>query len=178
MLLKTWDFVSKDGRPIVVRHAEPRDARKLHSGFEQVVNEGQWLPTFFCNSSIADWVNWIERTRLNSDVLILAEIDGEYAGHLTLQPEEWMASSHVAKLGIIVVKEHRNKGVGRSLMLAAEDAAREKGFLKIILSTFESNTIARPLYTSLGFRTIGVRERHFMMAGTYIDEVLMEKWLE
>lgn len=177
MPLKTWDFTSKDGRPILIRHAESRDARKLYAGFEEVVNEKQWLPAYYCNSNVADWVNWIERTRVNKDVLLLGELDGEYAGHLTLQPEEWMASRHVAKLGIIVIKEHRNRGVGRSLMLAAEDAAKEQGFQKIILSTFENNKIARPLYLSLHYRTVGIRERHFLMSDSFIDEVLMEKWL-
>ncbi len=175
--MKTWDFVSKDNRPIAIRHAGPRDARNLHAGFESVVDEGIWLPTFACNSNIADWVNWIERTQINRDILLIAEVDGDYAGHLTLQPEEWMASRHVAKLGIIVIKDHRSNGVGRALMLASEDAAMDAGYSKIILSTFEDNHLARPLYDSLNYRIVGIRERHFKMSKGYVNEILMEKWL-
>ena len=175
--MKTWDFVSKDNRQIIIRHANPRDARGLHSGFESVVAEGIWLPTFVANSSVSDWVNWIERTHVNREVLLVAEIDGDYAGHLTLQPEEWMASRHVAKLGIIVIKKHRSNGIGRALMLASEEAATNEGYSKIILSTFEDNELARSLYDSLEYRVVGIRERHFRMAKGYINEILMEKWV-
>ncbi|MFX0108624.1 MAG: GNAT family N-acetyltransferase [Candidatus Hodarchaeota archaeon] len=175
--MKEWEFTAKDGRSINIRHAVAADAKLLHAGFEDVIEEGQWLPTFKANSSIADWVNWIQKTQRSRDILIVAEIEGEYAGHLTLQPEEWMASQHVAKLGIIVQKHMRGYGVGTALMKAAEDAAREEEFHKIVLSTFESNSIACSLYLTLGYREVGRRERHFMMPKGYIAEVLFEKEL-
>ena len=121
--MKTWEYSTKDGATIDVRHAVPADARKLHGGFDEVIQEGIWLPTFNANSNIADWVNWIQRTNQCRDIMLVAEIDDEYTGHLTLQTEEWMASRHVAKLGIIVSKKDRGRGIGRALMLAAEDAA-------------------------------------------------------
>jgi ribosomal protein S18 acetylase RimI-like enzyme len=160
-----------------VRHAVPADARKLHSGFNKVIQEGIWLPTFNANSNIADWVNWIQRTNQCRDVMLVAEIDDEYMGHLTLQTEEWMASRHVAKLGIIVAKNDRGRGIGRSLMIAAEQAALDSGFEKIVLSTFEDNGIARSLYLAMDYRQVGIRKRHFKMPKGYIDEVLFEKQL-
>jgi ribosomal protein S18 acetylase RimI-like enzyme len=104
-------------------------------------------------------------------------VDGSYAGHLTLQPEEWTASKHVAKLGIIVLSDFRNIGVGRALMLEAETAAVEREFEKIVLSTFETNSMALSLYESLGYQIVGRRARHFRMPKGFIDEVLMEKAL-
>ncbi|TFF91112.1 GNAT family N-acetyltransferase, partial [Candidatus Thorarchaeota archaeon] len=104
--------------------------------------------------------------------------DGEYAGHLTLQPEEWDAARHVAKLGIIVTKDCRDQGVGRSLMNAAEEVASSNGYRKIILSTFHDNEAAKHLYHSLGYRLVGVRHKHFDMPKGFIDEVLMEKELD
>lgn len=106
---------------------------------------------------------------------MIAFIDCFYAGHLSLQPEEWATARHVARLGIIVKKEFRNIGVGKALMRAAEEAARTQRYDKIILSTFESNIIAKALYESLGYRFVGKREKHFLMPKGYIDEILMEK---
>jgi ribosomal protein S18 acetylase RimI-like enzyme len=177
-MMKQWDFISKSGLPILVRHAERDDAKILHEGFRSVVEEGQWLPTFSANSNVGDWMHWIDKTQHSSEVLLVAFLEHEYAGHLTLQPEEWNASSHVAKLGIIVRMECRNQGVGRSLMTAAEEAALDNGYGKIILSTFHDNSAARHLYTSLGFRTVGIRMKHFDMPKGFIDEVLMEKELD
>ena len=107
--------------------------------------------------------------------MLVAELDGKYAGHLTLQPEEWAASSHVAKLGIIVIREYRALGVGRALMTAAESAAKPLGYTKIVLSTFHDNERARSLYDSCGYVVVGRRKNHFRMPKGYIDEVLYEK---
>ena len=110
-------------------------------------------------------------------MIIIAFVEADYAGHLTLQPEEWMASGHVAKLGIIVQREFRNMGVGRALMETAEEIALATDYEKIILSTFHNNEIANALYFSLGYKKVGVRKSHFRMPDGYIDEVLMEKQL-
>lgn len=158
-----------------MRHARVEDAKDLHENFCNVVSEAEWLPTMRPNSNRSEWAEWIQRTQTNREVLLIAFIGGSYSGHLSLQPEEWAAARHVARLGIIVKKEYRNIGVGRALMLVAEDAGREHHYDKIVLSTFESNTIARALYHSLGYRLVGHRQKHFLMPKGYIDEILMEK---
>ncbi|MHA1136595.1 MAG: GNAT family N-acetyltransferase [Candidatus Thorarchaeota archaeon] len=175
--MKKWEYTAKDGRSILVRTADRGDAPKLHEGFRCVVDEGSWLPTFTANSHISDWVHWIDKTKHNRDILLVGFLDGEYAGHLTLQPEEWNASQHVAKLGIIVLKEHRHVGVGRSLMLAGEEMGLDRDFMKIVLSTFDDNEVAKTLYHNLGYRVVGIRKNHFNMPHGFIDEVLMEKEL-
>ncbi len=172
-----WEFISKDNREIAVRHAVSGDAANLHSGFKIVVEEGRWLPSLSANASVADWVSWINRTKRTREILLIAKVNDNYAGHLTLQPEEWMASDHVAKLGVIVISEYRNIGVGRALMECAEKTAVEQEYEKIILSTFCDNEIAYALYDSLGYKKVGLRSRHFKMPSGYIDEILMEKHL-
>ncbi len=44
----------------------------------------------------------------------------------------------------------RGRGVGRALMLAAQDRARDLGALAVGLTVFGPNTTARRLYESLG----------------------------
>ncbi|TFH08252.1 MAG: GNAT family N-acetyltransferase [Candidatus Thorarchaeota archaeon] len=175
--MKSWEYTSKDERSILVRTVDRDDAPNLHEGFRSVVDEGTWLPTFSANSYISDWVHWIDKTKHSRDILLIAFLDDQYAGHLTLQPEEWNASQHVAKLGLIVVKPHRHVGVGRSLMLSGEDMGLERNYTKIILSTFDDNEVAKFLYQNLGYRIVGIRKNHFNMPTGFIDEVLMEKEL-
>jgi RimJ/RimL family protein N-acetyltransferase len=62
-------------------------------------------------------------------------------------------------------------------MVSGEEAALSKGYTKIILSTFDDNEVAKNLYDSLGYRTVGIRRKHFSMPKGFIDEVLMEKEL-
>jgi ribosomal protein S18 acetylase RimI-like enzyme len=162
---------------IRVRKATREDAPDFHSGFKDVVEEHMWFPTFTPNSHITDWAHWIERTNRNREVLLVAHVDDTYAGHLSLQPEEWQASQHVAKLGVIVRKEIRGVGVGKALMLSGHSIASEKAYTKIVLSTFADNKVAIQLYESLGYRIVGIRKNHFNMPKGFIDEVLMEKEL-
>ncbi len=175
--LKVWEYTAKDGRAITVREAIVDDAEHLHAGFKMVVEEHMWLPTFTPNSHVADWMNWIQRTRTTREVLLVAHVDNEYGGHLSLQPEEWNASQHVAKLGLIVRKDCRNIGIGRGLMTSGESIAFTKDYSKIILSTFNDNEVAKNLYKSLGYRVVGIRKNHFNMPKGLIDELLMEKEL-
>ncbi|MHA1928224.1 MAG: GNAT family N-acetyltransferase [Candidatus Thorarchaeota archaeon] len=176
-MTSVWEFSSTDGRQIRIEYAHLNDARAMHKSFCEVVDEGLWLPTFSPNSTVADWIDWVQRSYKNREVLLVAKIENEYAGHLTLQPEEWVASRHVARLGIIVHRDLRNMRVGRSLMFAAEEAGVAKKYEKIVLSTFSNNGLALALYESLGYHEIGRRKKHFKMPSNYIDEVLMEKML-
>lgn len=65
-----------------------------------------------------------------------------------------------------VVAPHRGTGVGRRLLAAAEEFARERGYCKLTLEVLEHNTPAVLLYERFGFEsyqldpTIG---RAFMM---------------
>lgn len=57
---------------------------------------------------------------------------------------------------LYVVPERRGQGLGRALMLAAMDLARERGADYMELNTGEQDVAARALYESLGFsRTEG-----------------------
>lgn len=173
--MKKWTSDSKNGKLIEIRIALPKDADQMFKGFQMVVEEGLWLPTLSVNADVSDWVNWISKTLRTRETLLIATVGGKYAGHLSLQPEEWNASQHVAKLGIIILKEYRNIGIGRALMLCAEEVAVDQDYEKIILSTFKDNVAALALYKSLGYRVVGQRTRQFKMPNGYIDELLLEK---
>ena len=63
-------------------------------------------------------------------------------------------------------------------MRSAEEFALKRQYEKIVLSTFDDNEAAVGLYTSMGYRVVGVRRNQFKMPKGYIDEILMEKELE
>jgi ribosomal protein S18 acetylase RimI-like enzyme len=52
---------------------------------------------------------------------------------------------------LYVVPDLRGRGLGRALLEAAMDLARERGADHIDLNTAESDTAARGLYESMGF---------------------------
>lgn len=52
---------------------------------------------------------------------------------------------------IIVTESQRGQGIGKRLMQAAEELARELGCCKLTLEVLEGNTKAQAAYTSLGY---------------------------
>lgn len=86
-------------------------------------------------------------------------------------------AQHSAEVGITVAASHRGRGVGRALMLAAEEWARAHGIERMHLSVFAHNEPARRLYRALGYAEEGLRPAHYRMKGRDVDEVLMGKRL-
>jgi ribosomal protein S18 acetylase RimI-like enzyme len=61
--------------------------------------------------------------------------------------------AHVAQ--VVVDPQHRRQGLGRALMAAAGDAARQQGARRMTLMTASDNAPALSLYASLGFAPRG-----------------------
>jgi RimJ/RimL family protein N-acetyltransferase len=109
-----------------------------------------------------------------ADVLV-AEIDGALAGYIALGSATPLASNrHVVYVrGLAVAPAHRGRGVGRALVEAAVDAAREHGARRITLRVLAPNAPARALYDACGFIVEGVQRDEFLLDGRYVDDVLM-----
>jgi phosphinothricin acetyltransferase len=56
-------------------------------------------------------------------------------------------------------------------------AARAAGFWKLVSRVFVENTASRSLLRSLGFREVGIYERHGQLDGVWRDVVIVEKLL-
>lgn len=61
--------------------------------------------------------------------------------------------------GIEVDGQHRGRGFGRSIMLAAEEECRRRGFTRLELNVFGDNKVAIALYDSLGYHVISQQMR-------------------
>ena len=61
-------------------------------------------------------------------------------------------------LNVAVHPDARRRGVGRTLMEAAQTYAKERGIVFLSLEVRESNIAARSLYSSLGWEEQGIRK--------------------
>jgi ribosomal protein S18 acetylase RimI-like enzyme len=55
--------------------------------------------------------------------------------------------------------------------------AAARGYEKLCLSVFSHNERALRLYRRMGYEEEGRRLGQFQVGGTYVDEVLMGKWI-
>jgi ribosomal protein S18 acetylase RimI-like enzyme len=68
-----------------------------------------------------------------------------------IRPSLWAKAGDAYLEELYVVPEQRRKGIGRALLNAAIDTAREAGANHFELTTGETDTEARALYESRGF---------------------------
>jgi ribosomal protein S18 acetylase RimI-like enzyme len=81
---------------------------------------------------------------------------GEQVGVLwiALRPKAGKTEAFIYE--IVVNEDRRGRGYGRATMLACAERARELGANSVGLHVFGHNSVARGLYTSLGFRETDV----------------------
>lgn len=98
-----------------------------------------------------------QRCREFAGVMLVAEIDQAVVGFVTIwtryrsdEPNE-DPGEHGFVSDLVVSATHRGRGIGRRLLRAAEDRAREAGARTIRLSVKAGNTAARTLYAAEGF---------------------------
>lgn len=121
----------------------------------------------------ADTPFFNERTR-PGDVLV-AEVDGGVVGYAKLgRSTKLLSREHVLDLnGLTVDPNRRRIGVGRALVEASIEAARNRGARKLSLRVLGGNTGARALYEACGFVVEGVLREEFLLEGRYVDDVFM-----
>ena len=88
------------------------------------------------------------------------------------------AYNHVADFSLYVERSWRNKGVGRRLLQALTERARQLGYHKLVLSAFPFNPAGLALYRKSGFRVVGVYKEQGFLDGRWVDTIIMEKLLD
>jgi acetyltransferase len=88
--------------------------------------------------------------------VLVAELDGDVVGIAHLVPSGAANAPHRAEVQRVAVAERvRGTGVGRTLMEAVDDAARERGLTLLWLTTHEG-TDACAFYEAVGYTKLGV----------------------
>jgi ribosomal protein S18 acetylase RimI-like enzyme len=124
--------------------------------------------------SVRDWVSGnIE----NDTPQFLALDDDQVIGWCDVMPKMSDGFQHVGTLGMGVLLNFRDKGIGRALLKKTLAKVKENGIEKIELEVFESNAPAIHLYDTFGFQREGIKNRARKLDGHYDNIVLMAKFL-
>lgn len=83
----------------------------------------------------------------------------------------------IAEFSVYVARSERGKGIGRLAMQALIDEAGAKGFWKLVSRIFPENQASLRLLRRLGFREVGLYEKHGKLDGVWRDVVIMERLL-
>jgi L-amino acid N-acyltransferase YncA len=122
-----------------------------------------------------DVVRWFDGRH---PVVVVEDDDGDviaFAATSTYRPRDCYAG--IAEFSVYAARGARGRGAGRMAMEALFAAARDAGFWKLVSRVFVENTASRGLLRAIGFREVGVYERHGTLDGEWRDVVIVEKLL-
>ena len=81
----------------------------------------------------------------------------------------------IGEVSVYVRKGYRQRGLGRALLQTLIAESRPLGYWKLMGRMFVSNAASRRAFTALGFREVGVLEKHGKLGRDWIDVVEVER---
>lgn len=150
-------------------------SRSMYAEIHKDPNFGDFV--FLRRPSRKRMCNWfdtlLDDARKGNALYYVAELDGKVVGHCFVRREvPGSELSHVGVFSILVANGYRNMGVGRKLLDYTIRKSRGK-FEIIHLRVFNSNSVAKKLYKSRGFKSFGVAPRFIKRGNKYFDRVYM-----
>lgn len=103
----------------------------------------------------------------------IAMSDGKIIGWCDISALDRPVFAHIGSLGIGVLAPYRGQGVGKALMRAALQKAKQKGLTRIELTVRENNASAIALYEKMGFDKEGVHKNGVCIDGKYENHIFM-----
>ena len=157
----------------IVRLARPSDAGAVAAIYNQGIEERG--ATFETDPRTADET----ARRIAEDdryPVLVAESEGRVLGWASIgsyRPRACYAG--VGEFSVYVDRAARSRGVGRALVAELISQAQARGYWKLVSRIFPSNAGSRSLCRALGFREVGVYEKHGRLDGRWQDVVIVER---
>lgn len=83
--------------------------------------------------------------------------------------------SGIGEFSVYLDRIARGRGVGKQLLNGLIDAARQRGYWKLVSRVFTFNDASRGLCRAAGFREVGIYEKHGRLDGRWLDVVIVER---
>ena len=158
---------------LAIRLAAPADAADVTAIYNHGIAERR--ATFETRPRTVEEVGrWFEDAQRFPTVVY--EHEGRVLGWANLSPyRSRECYAGIAEFSIYVHPDARGRGVGRELLEALVDAARTRGYWKLLSRIFTFNTASLSLCRRAGFREVGVYEKHGRLDGQWLDVVIVER---
>lgn len=154
------------------RAASPGDVPAI----AQIYNEGieDRVGTFETRPRTVDEVRaWFDGVH---PIVVVEGEDGRvvaFASASTYRSRDCYAG--IAEFSVYVSRAVRGQGAGLVAMEALIAAAAKAGFWKLVSRIFIENTASRRLMARVGFREVGIYEKHGKLDGVWRDVVIVER---
>lgn len=170
-----------NGKQLEIRPAEINDAKGCLECFLQLTQETDFLLYTRAEAEIydvaAETVFIASHLDHPGHLFLVADVEGEIVGSLTLQQHKFRKQHHIAMLGIAVLHKYWNMGIGRRLLTAAIRWVEEHPVIAVIyFEVLSTNERAIQLYRNFNFTEHGrIPQGIRQPDGSWVDLVVMSK---
>ncbi|NRB18064.1 MAG: GNAT family N-acetyltransferase [Rhodobacteraceae bacterium] len=154
-------------KPISEFHIE-----SFRRAFDKVVKEGKYFGSLDA-PTLESFSAKVRKNIEDRNPHFVATHAGEVVGWCEVVRLNKPLFHHVGIFEVGLLPEWRGQGIGRPLITATLDAAFERGFTRIELTVFASNTRAIALYEKIGFNKEGELIDAVYIDGVFSNSILM-----
>ncbi|QMS85527.1 GNAT family N-acetyltransferase [Candidatus Xianfuyuplasma coldseepsis] len=173
--------VLKNGTEIVIRQAEPEDAKAIVETMALIISQTKNLgrePDEW-NKTVEEETAILNRFKDSvDDYMAVADDDGHIVAVASFHGRPLKRLRHRVNLGISILKAYHHQGLGTALMKHLLQQAKRMGKHTVELEVRADNVHAIELYKKVGFVIEGVKKQGFYVDGDYIDELMMAYYME
>ena len=164
------------GQELLVRNASASDARALRDVMQRTHAETDYLLSYPDEQSVDEEQearSLAETEHSNNEVELVAVVDGKIVGSAGVSAVRSRRKvAHRARFGISILKEYWGMGIGRVLMEASINCARQAGYTQLELEVVADNERAVSLYRRAGFEEYGRNPRGYRSASVGYQELV------
>lgn len=129
-------------------------------------------------ASVSVMENYISKLLSSDNNMIFLAFTGDVlCGYIEAIGGIYNRNRHSVHINLAVLREYSGIGVASLLFEDLFNWAREVKLHRIDLTVFTYNTQAINLYKKLGFETEGTKKDSFKINGTFVDELIMAKFI-
>ena len=148
-----------------------------HAALDVVARERKYL-TMLEAFPLAETRDFVLNMIKHRNPHIVATDGDRVVGWCDITRDFFPTHRHCGSLGMGIIPDYRGKGLGRRLIAAALEKARQESFARIELSVHADNGRAIALYEKTGFVVEGVLKRSVYIDGRYLDTICMAVMLD
>jgi phosphinothricin acetyltransferase len=142
----------------------------------EIYNEGieDRVATFETDlRTVADIEPWFDHARA---FVAVEDPNGRIAGYAVAHAyADRCCYRGIGEFSVYVRRSRRAQGVGQAAMAGLIEAAKDAGLWKLLSRIFPENQASLGLMAKMGFREIGVHEKHGKLDGVWKDTVIVER---
>ncbi len=178
MKFQQSEVLLKNNDIVTIQTCNVEDAEELLKTVKTYLVDSEYIPVRPEEFTIS-----IEKEKLrirsflenDNSLLLIAKKGNEILGNIDITGSQKEAIKHTAVIGMGMLKECRNRGLGTALLRKGIEWAKQNPVLEILwLQVYAENTAGVTLYKNAGFEINGIQKKFFKTKeNIYFDNVIM-----